>query len=50
VSEKIVKISNTTNDLLEECIVVYRKAHKEMNEIKISRNKIIYEIAKYYLP
>lgn len=49
-SDKIVKISKNTNDLLDECIIVYRKAHKEFDEVKISRNKIIYEIAKYYLP
>jgi hypothetical protein len=47
-SEKIVKIKDTTNDLLDECIQVYLKHHPEMREIKISRNKIIFEIANYY--
>jgi hypothetical protein len=47
-SEKIIKIKSETDKLLEECIKTFREHHPEFEQMKISRNKIIYEIAKYY--
>lgn len=46
---KVAKIDYDTVDLLNSCIEEYLNHHPEMKKIKISRNKIISEIAIYYL-
>ena len=34
---------------LKECEIIYREAHPELNQMKLSKSKILYEIVKYYL-
>ena len=46
---KQVKIKNNTDELLDKCVYEFLRHNKKMREIKISRNKIIYEIARFYL-
>lgn len=46
---KVAKIDYDTTELLNNCIKEYLKHHPEMEKVKISRNKIISEIAIYYL-
>jgi hypothetical protein len=46
---KQVKITKVTDDKLDECIQSFLRHNKKFNEVYISRNKIIYELANYYL-
>lgn len=46
---KVAKIDYDTTDLLDSCIKEFLRHHPEMEKVKISRNKIISEIAQYYL-
>lgn len=46
---KQVKITSETDDLIKDCIDEYLRHHPEMKNIPISRNKILYEMAKFYL-
>ena len=46
---KNIKIDDDTNDILDNCIKEFLTHHPELMKIKISRNKIIYEMAKFYL-
>ena len=46
---KVIHVKNKTDNILMDCINEFLRHHPEMKEIKISRNKIIYEIAKFYL-
>lgn len=46
---KQVKIKKETDEIIDQCEKSYRFHHPEFNQINLSRNKIIYEIAKYYL-
>lgn len=44
-----IRIKNTTNTLLDDCVNDFLQHHPEFKEIPISRNKIIFEIATIYL-
>lgn len=44
-----IKIDTENLEELDKCVTEYRRHHPELDKIPISRNKIIYEIAKYYL-
>ena len=44
-----VKLKRETFDLLQECINDFIGHHPELKHIPISKNKIIYEMAKFYL-
>jgi len=42
--------SNDTKELiLKSCLDIYRQHHPELDHIPISQDKILYEIAIYYL-
>lgn len=47
-TRKTVQLSPKTCDMVKECEVIYRKYHPELDEIRISLNKMVYEIARYY--
>lgn len=49
VSYKKVNVDKETDDLIKECIDDYKKHNPQFEKIPISRNKIIYEVCKYYL-
>jgi len=44
-----LSVKNKTYELVLECVIEYRKHHKEFDQIPISQNKIIYEMALFYL-
>lgn len=46
---KLIVIDDETDNLLNQCIEEYLYHHPEMKKLKISRKKIIFEIAGYYL-
>ena len=46
---KMIRIKEHTDELIDQCIRDYLRHHPEMREIPISRNKIIHEIANFYL-
>ena len=46
---KQIRVKKDTDELIDDCIAEYLKHHPEMRKIPISRNKIIYEIGKFYL-
>lgn len=46
---KVVHIKKDTDDLLDVCIKDFIGHHPEFKNIRISRNKIIHDIAIYYL-
>jgi hypothetical protein len=48
-SYKQLKVKTETDNLIDSCINVYLSYHKNMIGIYISRNKIIYEMAQFYL-
>lgn len=46
---KQIRIKDNTNDILNKCVQEFLRHHPELKEIPISRNKIIYEVCKFYL-
>lgn len=46
---KQVKIKQKTDELIDQCVRSFRYHHPELDEIPISRNKIVYEMAIFYL-
>jgi len=44
-----LNIRPDTKKLVENCVLLYLKHHPEMQHIKISQDKIIFEMAKFYL-
>jgi hypothetical protein len=48
-SYKTIAIRPKNYALIDDCELIYRKAHKEFECIPISKDKIIYEICKFYL-
>lgn len=46
---KLVKITTTTDLLIKQGVDEFLRHHPEMKEMHISYNKIIYEMARYYL-
>jgi hypothetical protein len=46
---KTIAIKQKTYDYVEDCEFVYRKAHPEFERIPISKEKILFEICKFYL-
>jgi len=46
---KQYKIKCQTDDLVLKCVEEFLRHHPEMKEIKISKNKIVYEMARFYL-
>ena len=49
ISYKTLKIDTDTNDMIDKCVAEFLRHHPELKKMKISRNKILYEIAEYYL-
>lgn len=39
----------TKNYLIDNCVKEYLRCHPEMKRIKITSDKILYEVVKYYL-
>ena len=48
-SYKKVNVDIQTDDLIKDCINDYKRHNPQFEKIPISRNKIIYEVCKYYL-
>ena len=48
-NRKQVYVDNETVELIDNCRLDYLHHHPEMKKIPISYNKIIYEIANFYL-
>lgn len=48
-TSKLIRIDSKTYDMVEDCINDFIRHHPEFKEVPISKNKIIYEIAKFYL-
>jgi len=46
---KQVKIKKETDEMIDQCVINYRHFHPDFDHMPISRNKILYEMAKYYL-
>jgi len=46
---KNIIVDFETFELLKICIEIYQKHHSEFEKILISKNKIIHEIAKFYI-
>ena len=46
---KQVKIRKNTDEMLDLCVVEFLRHHKELKNMPISRDKIIYEISRFYL-
>lgn len=44
-----IKIKKETNELLDKCLNDFLYHHPEFKEIPISRNKLLYEMALFYL-
>ena len=48
-SYKQVKIRISTDKMIDSCEESFRFHHPEFDHMKISRDKIVYEMAKFYL-
>ena len=46
---KQVKIKKETDEIIDDCIIIYRSYHPDFDHLHISRDKILYEMAKHYL-
>jgi len=46
---KNIKIDDETDELLHKCKDDYLNHHPELKKIRLSYNKLLYEIAKFYL-
>jgi len=46
---RTIRVSQETFDLIKDAENEYRRHHKELNEIFLSKNKIIYEALQFYL-
>jgi hypothetical protein len=46
---KNIRITKETDDLLEKCRLEYLKHHPEMRHVPLSYDKILYEIAFFYM-
>jgi hypothetical protein len=44
-----LKVKKVVELMLDDCVAEYIRIHPHMKETYISRNKIVYEIAKFYL-
>ena len=44
-----VRVDNEVRNKIEKCVLLYREHHPELEKINISKNKILHEIAKFYL-
>lgn len=42
-------VRSDTDKLLKQCLKVFVEDNPEFEQVPISRNKIIYELAKFYL-
>jgi len=49
VKDKLIRIKNNTGHMINECRKDYLKNHPEMVNINITYDKIVYEMAKFYL-
>ncbi len=49
VKNHLIRILPKTDDLLNECKEEFLKHHPEFEQMTISYNKIVYEMAKFYL-
>jgi len=48
-NNKLIRISENTENLLNECEKEFIKHNPLMKEIPLSKNKIIHEVCEYYL-
>lgn len=46
---KQFKIKESTEKLVDECVQSFRNHHPELDHIHVSRDKIVYEIANFYM-
>jgi len=46
---KTVAIRAKVYKLINDSEIIYRKAHKEFDSVPLSKNKILFEICKFYL-
>lgn len=46
---KSVAIREKSYSLLDDCEYIYKKFHPELKLIPLSKDKIIYEVCKFYL-
>jgi len=44
-----ITVKNSTNMMIKDCKKIFVKYHPEFEEIPISDNKMVYELAKRYL-
>ena len=44
-----MRIKNKVVALLDDCEYIYRKYHPELNEVYLSKSKVLYEVIKFYL-
>ena len=47
--EKITIRKDTKKRLCQECVDEYLKHHPEMRHVKITQDKILYEVCEYYI-
>lgn len=46
---KPVMLDDDVFEIVQQCEADYRSHHPELDKVPLSKNKIIYEMGKYYL-
>jgi len=46
---KPIAVRENTYKLIKDCETIFRKTYPEFDEMTLSINKVIYEMAKFYL-
>jgi len=46
---KTIAIRPKIYNLIDDCEIIYRSHHPEFNSLVLSKNKILFEICKFYL-
>ena len=49
INYKPMQIKEDVLELLGDCEFIYRQYHPELNEVYLSKSKILYEVFKFYL-
>ena len=44
-----LRIKKEISERIDDCEYIYRKYHPELNEVYLTKSKILYEIIKFYL-
>ena len=47
--DRVVCSKETKETIMEECVKIFLKHHPEMKGIKITQEKIMYEISRFYI-